>query len=882
MQKPMTIQELRSAFFGYFEQRGHVVRPSAPLVLHGDPTSLFTSAGVQPYIGAFRGEEKPPAPRAVSCQKCFRTVDIDDVGRLNRYHTFFEMLGNFSFGDYFKQEAIDFAWEFVTDVMGIPKEPLWITVFETDDEAEELWHKRIGVPMERIRRWGREDNWWPKARWEGPCGPCSEIHIDLGPEFGCEGGCEFGCECNRWLEIWNIVFQQFTEAEDGALTPLPAPGVDTGMGLERLGLVVQGKQWSMETNELWGVMSRALEIINEDRESPYTYGDDEKLDIGLRVVADHIRGVAFVVADNVTPSNEGAGYVVRRLIRRAYRFGRELGARGPFLYRALPAVGEVMGETYPEVLARQDYAMKVMQQEEETFDATLERGLALFEEIVEDLEKASETVIPGELAFKLNDTYGFPVEVTRELAAERNLAIDEDGFEEAMAAQRERSRGTAKGLELAEDGALASAAGESEFIGYEEDVGEATVRLLVREGEIVEAAAEGEEVGVVLDRTPFYAERGGQVGDEGWLDFDGGEFHVANTLPLGEAALHVGKLKAGELKTGDTVTARVDAQRRWDIRRNHTATHLLQQALRKMLGGHVAQSGSLVAADHLRFDFSHHEAMTEEQLRETEALVNHWIMEDHPVCASEMSLDEAKEAGATALFGEKYDDIVRAVGVGQFSLELCGGTHCERTGQIGSFHILHEGSVAAGVRRIEAVTGRGALEYFRGVEALANEAARLLNCKPEEIAERIEGLHKRIGELENDVRAAREMSAATNLDDLVASAQDVSGAKLVAANIPGADRDALATLADKIVGKLDSGVAMLGSGGDGKVNLVCKADDAAVAKGVHAGDLIKVVAGECGGGGGGRSNFAQAGGSQPEKLDEALAGAREVLEAQLS
>ena len=880
--KPMTMQQLRDEFLGFFHERSHVIRPSSPLVLHDDPTSLFTSAGMQPYIGAFRGDEKPPAARAVSVQKCLRTGDIDDVGRFNRYHTFFEMLGNFSFGDYFKREAIEWAWEFITEVMQIPRERLWVTVFETDDEAEELWHKHIGVPMERLQRWGRSDNWWPKVRWEGPCGPCTEIHLDLGPEFGCEGGCEFGCECNRWLELWNLVFQQFTEADDGALTPLPAPGIDTGMGLERLGLVAQDKEWSMQTDELWHVLTRALDLINEDRDTPYTYGDDPKLDLALRVVADHIRGVAFVVADNVVPSNEGAGYVIRRLIRRAYRFGRQLGARGPFLHRALPAVTEAMGQAYPEIIQRQDYTAKVLQSEEERFDVTLEHGLALFEQIAEDLGKKGQTTIPGELAFKLNDTYGFPVEVTRELAAERGLQVDEKGFEESLQAQRERARGSARGLELAQDATIAAAAGVTTFTGYVSEDGTGTVSLIVKGGQMVDQATEGDEIGIVLDQTPFYAELGGQIGDSGVLVGEAFKFAVSKTLPLGDATLHVGTLTSGSVAAGDNVAACVDGERRWDIKRNHTATHLLQAALREVLGDHVAQSGSLVAPDRLRFDFSHHQALTAEQIRQVEDMVNGWITLDYSICAEEMPRADAEDRGAIALFGEKYDDIVRTVSVADISLELCGGTHCNRTGEIGILRILHEGSVAAGVRRVEAVTGRGAMAHFRRLQESLDKVAQALDCQTHEVAGRIEGLQNRISELQAAVKAARELSASANIDDLLTSAQDIAGVRLVAASVPGADHEGLSALADKITDKLESSVVVLGSAGEGNVSLVCKATASAVDKGAHAGSLVKAVAQACGGGGGGRPNFAKAGGKEPEKLDDALGVAVQTLTAQLS
>jgi len=653
------------------------------------------------------------------------------------------------------------------------------------------------------------------------------------------------------------------------------------MGLERLGLVVQGKEWSMETNELWHIMTTVQSIVNEDRDKPYTYGDDPRLDLALRVIADHVRGVATVIADNVVPSNEGAGYVVRRLIRRAYRFGRVLGAEGPFLYRVLPSVGEAIGQTYPEVLARQDYAMKAVHGEEERFDATLEQGLAMFEEIAEDLGKTGGTVIDGRRAFRLNDTYGFPVELTRELAQERGLSVDEEGYAQALAQQRERARGKARGLELSGDVTLAAAAGCTAFTGYDTDQATAKVTLIVKDGAQVDGAATGEEVGLVLDTTPFYAESGGQVGDTGLIESGVLRFEVQSTVALGTGALHVGKVISGAVSLGDEVNALVDVQRRWDIRRNHTATHLLQAALRKVLGDHVAQSGSAVQPDRLRFDFSHHEALTRDELAQVEEIVNFWVMADVPICATEMPLDEARNLGAMALFGEKYEDTVRVVRAEGVSLELCGGTHSESTGQIGFFRILHEGSVAAGIRRIEAVTGRGAVEHVRQTDQVLHHVAESLNCKPAEVVTRIEALHKRISELQADLKAARELSAATSVDDLVASAAEVGHCRLVTANIPGADRDALAALADKVVGALDGGVAMLGSVEDGKVVLVCKVGDAAVASGGHAGNLVKAVAGACGGGGGGRPNFAQAGGTQPDKLDSALAAAADVLRAQI-
>ena len=879
----MTTQQLRDTFTAYFKNRGHLPRPSAPLVLKDDPSSFFTSAGMQPYLKAFRGDEAPPADRVVSIQKCCRTGDIENVGVFNRYHTFFEMLGNFSFGDYFKEGAIDFAWEFVTDVLKLDRASIWVTVFETDDEAEQLWHNRIGVPMDRIVRLGRRDNWWPQVRWEGPCGPCSEIHIDLGPEYGCPNGCDFGCDCDRYMELWNLVFQQYTEAVDGALTPLPAAGIDTGMGLERLSLLMQGVRYNMETDELRKIMDGAIGSIASTAAGAIpAYGSDKQSDIAYRVIADHLRSTAFLLADNVVPSNEGAGYVMRRFIRRAYRYGRGIGAQAPFLYKALPVVAQAMGAAYPELRGKEEFSAKIIEREERRFAETLEQGLALFEEIAEDLTKSEVTLIPGERVFKLSDTYGFPYELTVELARERGFTVDEAGFQAAMAAQRERSRGESVGLQLHAAATAAQTLPPTEFTGYMALSDEGQVTGVLVAGELADALGEGQEGGIVLDSSPFYAERGGQVGDAGLIEFPHGEFAVERAMPLGESILHLGKMTRGQVSLGDAATAHVDVPRRQSIRRNHTATHLLQAALRSTLGEHVSQSGSLVAPDRLRFDFSHHEAPSAEVLRQVEDIVNEWILADQEVISCEMPITEAREAGAIALFGEKYGDTVRTVQVPQVSFELCGGTHCERTGEIGAFRIISESSVAAGTRRIEAVSGTGAIERARHDEALLQSLARSLGCTSEELPTRIEALQKRISDLQAEVKAARQMSAATNLDELLAQTTEINGVKVIATSLPGVDRDMLASVADEVAGKLGSGIIVLGTAlEDGKVGLVCKVSDDVVKRGGHAGNIIKQVAAACGGGGGGRPNFAQAGGTDPGKLTDALAGAKDVVAAQV-
>ena len=879
----MTCQEIRESFLSFFEERGHLVMPSAPLVID-DPTTLFTSAGMQPYIKAFRGEEQPPAARVVSNQKCVRMGDLENVGRSSQHHTFFEMLGNFSFGDYFKEGAIEYAWEYVMDVLELPRENLWITIFEEDDEAGEIWHSRIGIEWERIIRLGRGENWWPEERWEGPCGPCTEIHVDRGPGLGCgRPECGPDCPCDRFVELWNLVFQMYTEAEDGTLTELPAPGVDTGMGFERLAMIMQDKACTAETDEMWGIINRTLEIARQEWGTELSYGQDETADLALRVIADHARAAAMITADGVAPSNEGAGYVLRRFIRRAYRFGRELLPPRPFLHKLLPAVAEVMGEAYPELHERNDFAVEMVRREEEQFTDTLEHGMARLNELTEELQKKGETEIPGEETFRLYDTFGLPKEMTTEIAAEKGLTVDEDGFAAAMEAQRERSRATVSGLAAHGGTSLAAQLGATEFCGYDDTTSdEAKITGLVVGKEQVEELGEGAEGGVVLDVTPFYAEHGGQVGDCGTLQSDGASFEVTDTQPLGESVLHLGKLVRGRLRVGQQVTATVDRERRDSIRRHHTATHLLQAALRQELGEHIKQSGSLVAPDRLRFDFSHHEMIEPEALARIEDQVNRWIVSDLAVETGQTRLEDAIEGGAIALFGEKYGETVRTVRVGEDSFELCGGTHCHRTGEIGSLRILGESSIAAGTRRIEAVTGIAAVLHGRRADEMLAELSHQFNCPMGELAERVEAQQERIRQLEKNLEAAREARAEVSVPELVASACEVGPAKLVAAKVPGADRNMLKTLADEVVDRLSDGVVVLGGDGGGKVALVCKVDEQLIGEGAHAGELVRAVAERADGGGGGAPNFAQAGGGDVSKLDEALAAAPELLEGQLT
>ncbi len=877
----MTTQQLRELFIDFFAQRGHrVLHPGAPLVLRDDPTSFFTSAGMQPYMAAFRGEEPPPAPTAVSIQKCTRTGDIEGVGYLNRYHTFFEMLGNFSFGDYFKKGAIEYAWEFVHDVLQLPEERLWFTVYTEDDEAEEIWHQHIGIPKERISRFGREDNWWPKARWEGPCGPCSEIFVDLGEDRGCPGGCEVGCDrCERYLELWNLVFQMYTEAEDGTLTPLPQPGIDTGMGLERLALVMQNKRYTAETDELWHILSRSLDEINQYRRQSYEYGQDDDTDVALRIIADHLRAAAFLMADGVVPSNEGPGYVLRRFIRRAYRFGQQAGAEGPFLYKALPAVREAMGQAYPELSPREDFSINILEQEEQRFAATLQQGIDLFDEMSADLQKRGQTVIPGDQAFTLYDTYGFPLDMTTELAAEQDMTVDEAGFQAAMQQQRERSRGEVVGLQqvganLTEQWTIE---GKAEFTGYEQESGEAVVLNLWVNKEKLHKAQQGQEVEILLDKTPFYAERGGQVGDTGAIRGPNGTVQISNTLPVRDSVLHVGTVTDGEISQGETVTAQVDIERRNAIKRHHTATHLLQAALRQSLGEHVSQSGSLVAPDRCRFDFTHHQAIDADTLRQVEEQVNEWIVADLPVvCEDGVPLEQARAEGIIALFGEKYGETVRVVRAGDVSAELCGGTHCAHTGEIGSFRITGESSIAAGIRRIEAVAGLAVLHRSQSLEDSLQQAARELNCPPEELPDRVKALQEQNADLQKQLRLARGMQAAANIDELIESAVEIGYVSLITYQIDDADPEMLGNLADQLIDKHPNSVVFLATPHGESAIFVCKVPDNLIEQGINAGEIIKAAAAAAGGGGGGQPHFAQ-GGGRASAIAEAFAAAHQAI-----
>lgn len=874
----MKAQEIRQAFLEFFADRGHTVKPSDGLIPASDPTLLFTSAGMVQFKHLWT-----TAPleykRAASVQKCLRVggkdSDLENVGKTLRHHSFFEMLGNFSFGDYFKREAIDWAWEFIIDIMSLEPEHLWVSVYQDDDEAYDLWKKRIGIPAEKIIRLGEKDNFWGPAGSSGPCGPCSEIYFDRGEEWGCgRADCRPGCDCERYFEFWNLVFPQFYQEPSGERRALERRGIDTGMGLERLALLAQNADSNYRTDLFIPIIDALAEI------SKVPYGA-ESLN-PYHVIADHIRALTFTVSENILPSNEGRGYVVRRLLRRAVRFGRKLGLGKPFLYRLVPAVVEVMKEPYPELLESREHVGRIILAEEERFGDTLTTGLEKLDEIAAGLRRRKKEMIPGEEVFKLYDTYGFPPELTDEVVQEKGLRIDWDAFKKAMEAQRERGRAAWKGMSerevLPAYRDLLDEVGEVKFVGYARMAARAGIRAILRNGEVVDRAAAGDEVEIILDQTPFYAEAGGQVGDSGLIQSPEGKMEVAGTVnPLEGLIVHKGKLLEGVLNKGDGVEALLDQDRRRQIQRHHTATHLLQHALREVLGEHVSQAGSFVGPDYFRFDFTHFEAPTAEELSRVEGRVNEMVIADDPVKIYFLSLEEAKKQGALAFFGEKYGAEVRMIDVGGYSRELCGGTHVERTGEIGIFIVNSESSVASGVRRIEAVCGEKAYRHIAGERALLKEAALSLKTAPEQIVPRLEKMEKKIKELENEKAGLLEKQAATDLDRLLAEAAEVEGIRVVAANLGKIDVTTLRTATDSLKQKMGSGIVVLGSASRKGAQLVAGVTPDLVKKGHHAGEIIKMAARIVGGSGGGRADLAQAGGKEPEKLNEALSSIPDII-----
>lgn len=879
----LTGNQIRTRFLQYFEKHGHTVVPSSPLIPHQDPTLLFINAGMNQFKDVFLGREKRDYVRAASAQKCVRAGgkhnDLENVGQTARHHTFFEMLGNFSFGDYFKDQAIAFAWEFLTVEMGLPKDRLWVTVFREDDEAYNIWRDRIGVPVERIVRMGEKDNFWSMGD-TGPCGPCSEILIDQGDSMSCGTACGIGdCDCDRFLELWNLVFMQFDRAADGTLTPLPKPSIDTGMGLERITAVMQGVQSNYDCDLLRGIIGH-VETLSGKR-----YGDDAAHDMSMRVIADHSRATAFLIADGVLPSNEGRGYVLRRIMRRAARHAKMLGFAEPVLYRTATYVLQSMAEAYPEPAQRTDYVAKIVKLEEERFIQTLDNGLRILTEEVERLKAAGAGVLPGDIAFKLYDTFGFPLDLTADILRGENVTIDEDGFEACMEEQRQKAREHWKGSgeeavaavyrQLVEEGR------RTRFTGYEQLTGQGEVLAILLDGQPVSSAPAGARVEIVTSATPFYGESGGQTGDRGTLATAEAQVEVSDTRkPLPELLVHIGVITAGTLRTGATATLTVDGERRQATVLNHTATHLLQTALIEVLGDHVKQAGSLVTPERLRFDFIHFSALSAEELEQVENLVNLRIRENAAVETGEMSHEEAVAAGATALFGEKYGDRVRVVRVGDISMELCGGTHARAAGDIGLFKILQETGIAAGVRRIEAVTGVRALEVVRDQERTLDHLAALIKTDRPQLELRLRKLLERQKELERELESLHGRLNADQAGNLLRQQVKVADVPVVCARVDNLDGKALRELADQVRDRLPSGIVVLGSAHDGKAGLLVGVSKD-LTKRLQAGALIKELAAMVGGGGGGRPDLAQAGGSRPEQLDAALAAVPTLIEQAL-
>jgi alanyl-tRNA synthetase len=874
----MTGNEIRARFLKFFEDRGHTVVSSSSLVPHNDPTLLFTNAGMNQFKDCFLGDEKRAYVRATTSQKCVRAGgkhnDLENVGRTARHHTFFEMLGNFSFGDYFKQEAIAYAWEFLTVDMGLDKDRLYVSVYTDDDEAAEIWHTQEGVPRERIFRF-EEDNFWSMGD-TGPCGPCSEIFFDNGVALGCGAAdCTVGCDCDRYMEVWNNVFMQFDRQPDGELIPLPKPAVDTGMGLERLATVMQKTLSNYDTDLLRDIIAYIEKLSGK------TYGDNEENDVSMRVMADHSRATAFLIADGVLPSNEGRGYVLRRIMRRAMRHAKMLGFEDPVLHKTASFVLEFMAAAYPEEAARKDFVAKVVINEEERFIQTLGNGLRILQDEIARLKRAGSQIIPGPTVFKLYDTYGFPVDLTADIVEKEGYSLDEAGFEACMEEQRAKAREHWKGSGEEAVSAiykqLVDQGMKSDFSGYQQLEDQGTVLALIRHGELVEEAACGETVEVICSATPCYGESGGQVGDTGEIVTPEASLRVVDTRkPLENLIVHVCEVVTGAIKTGATATIKVSAERRQQIVLNHTATHLLQASLQNILGDHVKQAGSLVTPERLRFDFTHFSPVNQDELRQIENQVNRQIRLNNAVASREMAADQASEAGATALFGEKYGDVVRVISVGDYSMELCGGTHARAAGDIGLFRIVSEGGIAAGVRRIEAVTGATALEQVHEQQDSLLRLAHLIKTEPQNVEQRLQRLLEQQKEQE---KALEQLQAKANADlggSLLDQTLDVDGIKLLAARIDKSDGKKLRELSDQLRDKLGSGVLVLAGAQEGKVALLVAVTKDLTGK-VKAGDLIKPLAEMVGGRGGGRPELAQAGGPDTSQIDALLQAAPDQL-----
>ena len=867
------LNELREKFLEFFESKGCLRLPSFPLVPKDDNSLLLINSGMAPMKKYFTGEITPPSKRVTTCQKCIRTPDIERVGITARHGTFFEMLGNFSFGDYFKREATAWAWEFFTKVLEMPTDKLYVSIYQDDDEAYDIWTKEVGVDPEHMVRLGKEDNFWEHG--SGPCGPCSEIYFDRGEDKGCGSpDCHVGCECDRFVEVWNLVFTQFENDGKGNYTPLEHPNIDTGMGLERLACVIQGVDNLFLVDTVQNIMKHISEITGVN------YGDDEKSDVSLRVITDHIRSTTFMIGDGVMPSNEGKGYVLRRLIRRAARHGRLIGYKQPFLYKVCDTVINENLKAYPELDEKREFITKVVRIEEESFAKTVEQGFKMLQNIMENSEVKT---ISGEDAFKLNDTYGFPIDLTREILQERGIKVDVDRFQELLKEQKKRSRDARKNAGadawISESTDLSNIA-DTEFVGYTDLSCEAEILAIVKNGEIVEAAGEGESVAIVLNKTPFYAESGGQVGDTGIITADGVEIEVDNTTKdtSGNIFIHSCLVKSGGITTGQSVTAEVDKKRREDIMRNHTAAHLLQSALREVLGNHVQQAGQLVTDSYLRFDFTHFEAMTAKEMLDVQQLVNDKIFEAIDVETREMPIEEAKKLGATALFGEKYGDVVRVVSAGDFSVEFCGGTHVKNTSNLGLFRIRQEGSVAAGVRRIEALTGNGLLEYIDKANAVIMGAATAMKiANPKALVEGAVKVQQLIKEQQKVINELNSQLAAYQLGSLYDNAVEENGVKIMTESVEGVDADLLRDMCQKARDKDPNTVVVIASANGDKVTFAAACGKEAIARGIMAGKVVKAVAQAAGGNGGGKPDMAMAGAKDVSKIANALAVVKDTV-----
>lgn len=877
--KKYGVNELRKMFLEFFESKGHLAMKSFSLVPHNDKSLLLINSGMAPLKPYFTGAEIPPRRRVTTCQKCIRTGDIENVGKTARHGTFFEMLGNFSFGDYFKKEAIRWSWEFLTEVVGLDADRLYPSIYVDDDEAFEIWNKEIGIAPERIFRFGKEDNFWEHG--SGPCGPCSEIYYDRGEKYGCgRPDCTVGCDCDRYMEVWNNVFTQFDNDGNGNYTELEQKNIDTGMGLERLAVVVQDVDSIFDVDTIEALRNKVCEFAG------VTYKTDENKDVSIRLITDHIRSATFMISDGIMPTNEGRGYVLRRLIRRAARHGRLLGIRGSFLSKLSETVIAGSKDGYPELEEKKEFIFKVLAQEEEKFNKTIDQGLNILAGMEADMEKEGKKELDGKSAFTLYDTYGFPLDLTKEILEEKGYSIDENGFKAAMEEQRTKARNARETTNyMGKDATVydeIDASITTEFMGYDHLNYESKITVLTTETELTEALSDGEKGTIIVEKTPFYATMGGQEGDTGVIRTAEGEFKVENTIKLmGGKFGHVGHMTKGMLKVGDTVSLEVNAEGRSATCKNHSATHLLQKALKTVLGSHVEQKGSLVTPNRLRFDFAHFAPMTDEEIAKAEALVNQEIQASLPVVTQIMNVEEAKKSGAMALFGEKYEDEVRVVSMGDFSKELCGGTHVANTGVITVFKIVSESGIAAGVRRIEALTGEGVFAYYREVEAKLAQAAALLKTTPNEVAEKISHLQAEVKTLHSENESLKSKLAQDALGDVMNQVQEVKGVKLLAASVEDVDMNGLRDLGDQLKEKLGEGVVVLASAKGGKVSLLAMVTDAAQKAGAHAGNLIKGTAAIVGGGGGGRPNMAQAGGKNPEKIGEALKAAAEILAGQI-